>query len=896
MPVPFIVRVVILSTLVFNGAGVAQTQITSVFAPAGTDLSYSNPANWSAGVANNTPTITYHAVLTQSPSFELGESITLDSLHLEFTSGFFTGPDITVLYDITATDSFDSFGDRLQESLHLNVGSLTTAGNISIDRVTVSKAGHGWRHTGLPLSLEEVHITDGAGLVYEPASLDLGNDYETDPYEGYVYVSADLNLTGDGKMSFPNLTTLTSSADPDYPSQPHLSPWIVLGNSPSDDPVLDLPLLSNLPNGLRVKFVSGTIRFGALSDFTGTVFEDRRGFSGGATIEILNATNIRGLDWETGGRPYLRTPPGSTLHGTFSIAGNGEPPLTVDAAHFDSDGERFDIGFSSHTPEGETPGLYLPELSSIRGYALKGPPGSEAFSSLALGSSGDVFAPKLESIEVEYESSQSGLQDAYPVSLNARSLDLPNLSRITVSPEEFARSSFESDPWGFPLVRLYAEEYNVPSLAVGSFLYLAPPIEHEPALPSVQRLEYSRIYLLHNGLRLPSVESVDQVAVDLGVNSRLEFSRLNNLSDMHIWVREAPPLDSFRRGVLAVPELLCIEDSTVTVHLPSNPLDFNPFSIQSNSDTFEIVNSRLEYITLPQADLVASGVLIGPKFTNLKTLNTAEGPFPALQIHTGYRVHTELDLSAVEAIPPDVALITGQNLATKERHEAILHDVYSELIYCDSFEAIPGLFATLPGTFVITGDLFAHKSDAYDRTTLLRTLGDDSEGLHFVFCGGPRQQLEVLYDATHPERGIRRMRLQIGVDALDTIVSLSDSVQNQDQTRPDALRLRYLDIYPGSRLILNGHDATIYNWSTGTDDPLADLIPDGQNCVAYDRGLLCHLLCPSDINRDGVTDNADIGAFVSAFLAGDGAADLTDDGITDNGDILTFVAAFLAGC
>jgi len=54
--------------------------------------------------------------------------------------------------------------------------------------------------------------------------------------------------------------------------------------------------------------------------------------------------------------------------------------------------------------------------------------------------------------------------------------------------------------------------------------------------------------------------------------------------------------------------------------------------------------------------------------------------------------------------------------------------------------------------------------------------------------------------------------------------------------------------------------------------------------------------CPVDVNGDGILDNGDIGAFVTAFLAGDLATDFTGDGILDNGDIGAFVVAFLAGC
>ncbi|MFG0305112.1 MAG: GC-type dockerin domain-anchored protein [Phycisphaerales bacterium JB040] len=54
--------------------------------------------------------------------------------------------------------------------------------------------------------------------------------------------------------------------------------------------------------------------------------------------------------------------------------------------------------------------------------------------------------------------------------------------------------------------------------------------------------------------------------------------------------------------------------------------------------------------------------------------------------------------------------------------------------------------------------------------------------------------------------------------------------------------------------------------------------------------------CPADLNGDSVLDNADIGAFVSAFLGQDLLADFNGDGVLDNGDIGAFVEAFLMSC
>jgi hypothetical protein len=56
------------------------------------------------------------------------------------------------------------------------------------------------------------------------------------------------------------------------------------------------------------------------------------------------------------------------------------------------------------------------------------------------------------------------------------------------------------------------------------------------------------------------------------------------------------------------------------------------------------------------------------------------------------------------------------------------------------------------------------------------------------------------------------------------------------------------------------------------------------------------VVCPADINGDGLVDFGDVGAFVTAFSAQDPAADLNDDGVIDFGDVGTFVTAFSAGC
>ena len=54
--------------------------------------------------------------------------------------------------------------------------------------------------------------------------------------------------------------------------------------------------------------------------------------------------------------------------------------------------------------------------------------------------------------------------------------------------------------------------------------------------------------------------------------------------------------------------------------------------------------------------------------------------------------------------------------------------------------------------------------------------------------------------------------------------------------------------------------------------------------------------CPADLTNDGYVNNADINAFVSAFIAQDPAADLNNDASWNNTDINLFVQLFIAGC
>jgi hypothetical protein len=75
---------------------------------------------------------------------------------------------------------------------------------------------------------------------------------------------------------------------------------------------------------------------------------------------------------------------------------------------------------------------------------------------------------------------------------------------------------------------------------------------------------------------------------------------------------------------------------------------------------------------------------------------------------------------------------------------------------------------------------------------------------------------------------------------------------------------------------------------------------DDDNGPASGSAHTFDVRCPgtqtADLNGDGVLDNADIGAFINLYLAGDLAADMTGDGILDNGDIGVFIQRFLAGC
>ncbi|MFT5422928.1 MAG: hypothetical protein ACI89L_000697 [Phycisphaerales bacterium] len=55
-------------------------------------------------------------------------------------------------------------------------------------------------------------------------------------------------------------------------------------------------------------------------------------------------------------------------------------------------------------------------------------------------------------------------------------------------------------------------------------------------------------------------------------------------------------------------------------------------------------------------------------------------------------------------------------------------------------------------------------------------------------------------------------------------------------------------------------------------------------------------ICPADVNRDGIIDNGDIGAWVTLYLDGSLRADFNNDGVVDNGDIGEFITQFHDGC
>jgi hypothetical protein len=46
----------------------------------------------------------------------------------------------------------------------------------------------------------------------------------------------------------------------------------------------------------------------------------------------------------------------------------------------------------------------------------------------------------------------------------------------------------------------------------------------------------------------------------------------------------------------------------------------------------------------------------------------------------------------------------------------------------------------------------------------------------------------------------------------------------------------------------------------------------------------------------GILDGADVNAFITAFGAGDDAADLNEDGLVDGADVNVFITQFGAGC
>ncbi|USN98272.1 MAG: VCBS repeat-containing protein [Phycisphaeraceae bacterium] len=91
----------------------------------------------------------------------------------------------------------------------------------------------------------------------------------------------------------------------------------------------------------------------------------------------------------------------------------------------------------------------------------------------------------------------------------------------------------------------------------------------------------------------------------------------------------------------------------------------------------------------------------------------------------------------------------------------------------------------------------------------------------------------------------------------------------------------------------------------GTAITFGDLNGDGRDdlVVGYSGDICIRVFlaqappCLADLTGDGVLDLADVQAFITAFVAGDSAADLAAPfGVLDLADVQAFIASFIAGC
>lgn len=153
-------------------------------------------------------------------------------------------------------------------------------------------------------------------------------------------------------------------------------------------------------------------------------------------------------------------------------------------------------------------------------------------------------------------------------------------------------------------------------------------------------------------------------------------------------------------------------------------------------------------------------------------------------------------------------------------------------------------------------------------------------------------------------------QLTIGQDGHSTNVLLVDEIDNGNRAVGQRERL-YLQGFPAENglRILGGSslyigDLELYAVIGNEWTRIRDLFAPGQSSIAFDGGRIVlglPLPCDSDLNNDGMVEDADFSIFVVAYNLLDCAdpampvgcpADLNKDGVVDDADFTVFVVAY----
>jgi|GEM_PF-3520836 len=233
------------------------------------------------------------------------------------------------------------------------------------------------------------------------------------------------------------------------------------------------------------------------------------------------------------------------------------------------------------------------------------------------------------------------------------------------------------------------------------------------------------------------------------------------------------------------------------------------------------------------------------------------------------------------------------------------------------------------GRFVFGGSLHLDESDTFRLDDGTLELGGGFEitspifgrnlisGTRIELAGPGRSTLEALA----PDRGVapanqREIEDSMGISELvinprsgARLVSLVDAWVNDSESEPGSESVYVfgrqvlssaspepLALAPGSILELGSVNLYVFDLAQLAFVHMNALIPDGENAIEYDGGLVCRTYCAADSDLDGIVTQGDLAVFVDRYLAGSPYADTNFDGRIDSADIQSFLVAFQEGC